>query len=139
MIIEEKCSIYMNDLNYRRFIVSWHINCDTVWWKSFLLCINFDAAWTCCDLMISHLLVFRLMSLSFIVFFSHVSLLAVQLFFLTWKSDFINFLLIAFVFCQWWDFCWYCHDKNIFKSFHMFFWSFLSCLISCAADENWLI
>ena len=73
----------------------------SVWWKSFLLCINLDAAWAHCDLMISHLLVFKLMNLLFIIFFSHVLLFAVQLFFLTWRSDFISFSLIAFVFCQW--------------------------------------
>ena len=66
------CSEKLQDLcNWNRF----------AWWESFLLCINFDAAWACCDLVISHLLVFRLMSLLLIVFFNHVSLLAVQLFF----------------------------------------------------------
>ena len=112
---------------------------ESAWWESFLLCINFDAAWVYCDSVISHLLVFKLMNLLLIIFFNHVSLLAVQLFFLIQKSDFINFLFIIFVFYQWWSFCWYYHDKNVFKFSHMFFWSFFSCLISCIISKNWLV
>ena len=123
MTIKEKCSIYMNDLNYRRFIVSWHINCDTVWWKSFLLCINFDAAWVCCSSMISHLLIFRLMNLLLIIFFNHVSLLAVQFFF--WFRNLISSIEVISWFIRSWlssrlsesdhTACWiHCHLNNIF-------------------------